>query len=146
MTAISKPRKKAYYAGIVLFIVGFLMFLSNFVIMPLTGLLDEGPVGIIIFLTLAIGGMALMIIGTVVRSIGARGLAGSGVILDPERARQDLKPYSEMVGGMAKDAVQDAGLSLSDREVVEKIKVRCRQCRALNDEGAKFCNQCGGRL
>ncbi|MCC7087298.1 MAG: hypothetical protein IT427_20030 [Pirellulales bacterium] len=27
-----------------------------------------------------------------------------------------------------------------------EVKVRCRQCRALNDEAAKFCNQCGENL
>jgi hypothetical protein len=26
------------------------------------------------------------------------------------------------------------------------VKVRCRKCRALNDEAAKFCNQCGGEI
>lgn len=28
----------------------------------------------------------------------------------------------------------------------EKIKVRCSSCRALNDEGASFCSNCGSRL
>lgn len=26
------------------------------------------------------------------------------------------------------------------------VRVRCRQCRALNDETAKFCNQCGSAM
>ena len=26
------------------------------------------------------------------------------------------------------------------------VKVRCRACSTLNDEKAKFCNQCGGPL
>jgi ribosomal protein L40E len=27
-----------------------------------------------------------------------------------------------------------------------QIKVRCRRCQALNDEAAKFCNQCGAAI
>ena len=26
------------------------------------------------------------------------------------------------------------------------VKILCLKCRALNDESAKFCNQCGARL
>ena len=74
--------------------------------------------------------------------------AGSGVVLDPEKARKDVEPWSRMGGGVVQDA-------LSEIEVVKKIedrfdspkpqviKVRCRSCRMLNDETAKFCNQCG---
>ena len=50
--------------------------------------------------------------------------------------------------------VQDA---LSEVEVVKKIgdrldapepqvKVRCQKCQSLNDETAKFCNQCGAAI
>jgi len=146
MTKISESRKNAYYFGIGLMIFGFIMFLSNFVIMPLTGALDKGPGGIVLFLVLALGGMILMVVGGILRSIGARGLAGSGVILDPERARDDLRPYAEMVGGMAKDAVGGGEFVFGNTEIVEKVKVRCRQCRALNDENARFCDQCGSQL
>ena len=146
MSKISESRKKAYYFGIGLMVFGIIMFLSNFVIMPLTNIMDSGPWGIILFLVLALGGMILITIGSIVRSIGARGLAGSGVLLDPERAREDLSPYSEMVGGMAKDAMGAGGGVFGKTEIVEKVKVRCRQCRALNDENAKFCDQCGSEL
>jgi hypothetical protein len=86
-----------------------------------------------------------------VRSIGARGAAGAGVILDPDQAREDLEPYSRMAGGMVKDVLEEADVDLGRRhrdpeEEVEAIKVRCRKCRALNDEDARFCDQCGGPL
>ena len=28
----------------------------------------------------------------------------------------------------------------------EVVKIRCRNCQALNDESSKFCNQCGAEL
>ena len=43
----------------------------------------------------AIGGMVLIVIGQIVRGIGARGLAGSGVVLDPEKAREDLQSVQQ---------------------------------------------------
>jgi zinc-ribbon domain len=145
MAKISEFRKNTYYFGIGLMIFGFIMFLSNFVIMPLTDVMDNERNGIILFLVLALGGMILAIVGSIVKSIGARGLAGSGVLLDPERAREDLKPYSEMVGGMAKDAMGQ-GVVFGNPKIVERVKVRCPKCRALNDEDARFCDQCGSKL
>ena len=57
-----------------------------------------------------IGGMLLMLDGTGLRSLGARGVAGSGLILEPDRARDYLWPFSRMAGGMAKDALKAAGI------------------------------------
>ena len=44
--------------------------------------------------------MALVVVGQMMRRVAARGLAGSGVLLDPEQAREDLEPYSRMAGGI----------------------------------------------
>ena len=73
------------------------------------------------------------------------------MILDPEQAREDLEPYSRMAGGMVRDVFEEADIDLGRRdrsppEDAESIKVRCRKCRALNDEDARFCDQCGGPL
>ena len=64
-----------------------------------------------------VGGMALLIIGGFVRGIGARGLAGSGVVLDPEQARRELEPYSRMAGGMVKDALDEADVKLGGKRI-----------------------------
>jgi hypothetical protein len=45
----------------------------------------------------------MIVIGAVISNIGARGAAGSGILLDPEQARDDLEPFSRMHGGMLKD-------------------------------------------
>jgi hypothetical protein len=121
------------------------VFLSNFFgnINPATALL----------------GMALMAIGQMVRTAGAQGLAGSGVILDPEQARKDLEPWNRMKGGMVQDAASEVEVvnKFADHldheaeeepapEMKEVVKIRCRACHALNDEAARFCNQCGEPL
>lgn len=91
-----------------------------------------------------VGGL-LIIIGAVTMKIAARGLAGTGIILDPERAREELEPYSRMAGGMVKDALDEAKVSFGSKS--EKVvMVKCRNCGKLNPEDAKFCNGCGREL
>lgn len=99
-------------------------------------------------------GFALMVTGGILMSIGRAGLRGSGLILDPQGARQDLKPWNQAAGGMVEDAIS-ASPQLS--RVVERlgseaqpkrevVKVRCANCRALNEENARFCSSCGATL
>jgi hypothetical protein len=93
----------------------------------------------------AFGGMVLLFIGGFVRGIGARGVAGSGIVLDPQKAREELEPYSRMAGGMAKDALDEAGIDLrGKREKV--VMIKCRSCGKLNEEDSKFCRECGKPL
>jgi hypothetical protein len=51
-----------------------------------------------------------MVIGGILMNIGARGAAGSGLVLDPEKARQDLEPWSRMGGGIVPGAHSGAVL------------------------------------
>lgn len=140
---VSQERKVAYYVGAAFQIVGLLLFLSVFV----TGAMQWGDVSNFDDTTRsmafrAIGGMALAIVGGMIRGIGARGLAGSGVVLDPQRARRDLEPYSRMAGGMAKDALDEVGVSRPSHPA-EVVKIRCRTCGKLNEDDSKFCQECG---
>jgi hypothetical protein len=89
------------------------------------------------------GGMGLIVVGGIICGIGARGLAGSGVILDPEQARSDLEPYSRMAGGMVKDALDEADIKLGTDAPEKVIMIRCRECGKLNEEDSKFCQECG---
>ena len=111
---ISPERKTAYYIGLILMGVGFLLFLSVFV----TGALNMGSTRnfdsqMSSSAIRAVGGMVLMIAGAVIRRIGVRGLAGSGVILDPDKAREDIEPWARMAGGIVKDAVEETGLKIN---------------------------------
>ena len=136
---VSSSRKGAYYLGGALTVVGFVLFFSIFV----TGMMDSGsgsPIGL-----RAVLGMGMMITGAFVRSIGARGLAGSGVVLDPEQARRDLEPYSRMAGGMVKDALEEADVDLGQRSEAV-VMLKCSACGHLNEEDSKFCQECGRPL
>ena len=98
------------------------------------------------FTTFVVWGFVLMVAGTLLRRVGSQGLAGSGLVLDPEQARQDLEPFSRQTGGMVKDALDEADIHLGGQTVREVIKVKCRACGHLNDEHAKFCQECGARM
>ena len=111
---ISSERKGSYYLGLLLMIFGGLLFGYVFLYLA-TSFGDSGRIQRIgsIF-PLAILGMGIIAAGSIFMNIGRRGLAGSGVILNPERARQDVEPWSRMGGGMVKDALDEAGISLGD--------------------------------
>ena len=146
MKQISEERKTAYYLGTGLMIIGGLLFFSVFITSALNfGHFDNFAENASSSAFRAVGGMALLIIGGFIRGIGARGLAGSGVVLDPEQARQELEPYSRMAGGMVKDALDEANVNLGGKP--EKIvMIKCQGCGKLNTEDAKFCQECGKKM
>lgn len=143
---IAPWRKGLYYAGLALMVIGLVAFLSVFVNGFISfsrpfGAFDEG----LGFMVWGMVGFILMLIGSVMRGIGARGLAGSGLVLDPQQAREDLHPYTDALGGMARDAVEGFRAS-GNEETAQLVKVRCPNCKALNHESSKFCDQCGQKL
>jgi hypothetical protein len=143
---ISEGRKTAYYIGMGMMGIGFLVFLSSFLIIAFVMISqpdfnDMGAYGGA-FALCAVCGFFLLVTGGFVMRIGAAGLAGSGVVLDPEKARQELEPYSRMAGGMVKDALDEADVHLggSPQRVV---MIKCPTCGKLNEEDSKFCQECG---
>jgi rRNA maturation endonuclease Nob1 len=67
------------------------------------------------------------------------------VILDPEKARHELEPYSRMAGGMVKDVLEEANVNLGVPST-KVIMIKCRDCGTLNQETAKFCQECGKEI
>ncbi len=144
---ISENRKAAYYIGMILIVVGFVLFfsvlfegvssVSNGPSFGPGGLQDSGPNP-----ATALIGMVLVVVGGILRSVGARGLAGSGAILDPEQAKEELEPYSRAAGGMAKDFLEEADIKLGGG-TEQVVMIRCRECGKLNEEDSKFCQECG---
>lgn len=148
---ISPERKTAYYLGTAMSGLGLLMFLSSFVVF-IANFGDFGNFRSMARTTgfLSFGGLVLLIVGGGVAGVGRSGLAGSGLLLDPRRARRDREPWNRMAGGMVDDVMSEMPIL---REVVGHrdsgepvVKVRCRKCSALNEETSKFCGQCGERL
>lgn len=141
---ISTERKATYYIGLGMIILGFILFISVF----FSGIsaMNDPFSGRGVPFQNAVIGMILMIAGGVVSNIGAKGAAGSGIILDPEKAREDLKPYNEVKGQMINDVLENIDIvdkvtdSIESKEI---IKIKCRNCGSLNDEDAKFCKNCG---
>ena len=108
---ISSRRKLAYTLGLVLVIVGFLSFFVFFIYgaLAMAGVVRfDPPVGVLLAPPV---GMLMIIAGFALRIVVARGTAGGGLVLDPQKAREDLKPWSRMGGGMLKDALEAAGIS-----------------------------------
>ncbi len=140
---ISEGRKTAYYLGAVLMVIGGLSFFSVFISAAIhfgdfSNFEERGRS----MALRAFGGMGLLIAGGIIRGIGAAGLAGSGVVLDPEKARQELEPYSRMAGGMVKDALDEADVHLGGAPQ-RVVMVKCPACGKLNEEDSKFCQECG---
>lgn len=147
MAKISKERKATYYIGLGMIVLGFMLFISVF--FSVASLMNDPFGGSDFSFARAPLGMVLMITGFFVMNIGARGAAGSGLMLDPEKAREDLKPFNEAKGGMINDVIStiDAVDKITkSHEEKQVIKIRCRSCGVLNDEDAKFCKACGKEL
>lgn len=142
---ISKERKMMYYVGNGITVIGFILFLSVFFAAFLNpfGMLGGMMDGSSNPMANSFIGFVLIIIGQFISNIGLKGKAGSGLILDPKQAREDLKPYSTQVGGMLHDVLDEVDLKTDSKEVV---KIRCQSCKALNDEDAKYCKECGAEL
>lgn len=144
-TPIPPYRKVLYYGGFVVILAGLAVFVSNFFRIPRLDGAFERSMGSM--MGRAFVGMGLIVAGGVMRKVGARGLAGSGLVLDPHQARRDVEPWSRMAGGVARDALQETGLlDQGQSKDPAHVKVRCKACRGLNEEDARFCKQCGAAL
>ncbi len=145
---ISDERKITYYIGLVLMIIGFALFMSVFFVSAMPDFWG----GFSSFMIMPPIGMICMIVGRILMNIGAKGAAGSGLVLDPEKAREDLKPYSSAKGGMINDTIEnidivkDISKNRGESQTKEIIKIRCKDCGALNDEDARFCKSCGREI
>ncbi len=176
---ISEGRQLLYYVGMGLTAIGLLLFFSTFLTafdrgpsfddLPFGGspgstIITTSP-GSEAFLPeanrpsqgpkstfgRAFLGFGMIFVGGILMNLGRAGLRGSGVILDPHGARDDLKPWSQAAGGMLDDALSSShvvgqALERSDDKPREIVRVRCPNCRTLNDEDAKFCDNCGAKL
>jgi len=143
---ISNQRKVLYYIGICIVVIGFILFMSSFFVKMDTDFSMETPS----FFKRGVLGMICMIVGFVLTSIGRLGAAGSGLLLDPDIEREDLKAFSESKGRMINDVIENIDIikninqSSKEKGNIEVVKIKCRECGELNDEDAKFCKKCGG--
>jgi hypothetical protein len=138
---VSAGRKVFYYLGVIVMVCGFFTFGSVFV----SGALNFGnfdnfesrgrSMGL-----RAVGGMGLIVLGGILQGIGRMGLAGAGVVLDPQQARRDVEPWSRMQGGVLKDTLDEAGLDLSrigaiTHEAAPDFDTKLRKLHQLYQDG-----------
>ncbi|MEC9475849.1 MAG: hypothetical protein VX764_02295 [Planctomycetota bacterium] len=138
---ITQKQKTGYYLGMILTGIGIIMFTAPFIDVLFNGL-EPNERGLPESFKVALVGFVLLAIGNILRSISARGLAGSGLLLAPKQARKDLEPYSRMAGGMIQDALEESG-GLTSGKAPEKVMIRCQVCKKLNEEDSRFCQECG---
>jgi len=100
---ISNQRKATYYIGICIVVIGFILFMSSFFVNMDT----DFSMGTPSFFKRAVIGMICMIAGSVLSGIGRLGAAGSGILLDPEKTREDLKPFNKSEGKMINDVIEN---------------------------------------
>ena len=151
-------RKVVYIIGNIFLVVGVILFMSSF--FTSFGFFQGrfefierlGFVGSFMFLP--VFGFALIFVGSLLKALGRGGLAGAGLILDPERERRDAEPFSRSKGGKFADSYDEFRSESKIHEDLErvrvsqkeKIMVRCPKCKTLNDEDASFCKSCGEKL
>jgi hypothetical protein len=144
MAKITKERKVTYYIGIGMVGIGFILFISVF--FSAASFMNDpfGGSGIPPF-TNSVIGMVFMIAGSVVMNIGAKGAAGSGLLLDPDKAREDLKPFNEAKGGMINDVISniDAVDQITNsKETREVIKIELHHIKQEADGGENSFENC----
>ena len=141
--SVPRERLAAVYFGTGLMGLGLLIFLSSLLAFGQGSALTTGS-----FSSRALGGVVLIAAGRLIRMLGQRGAAGSGLILDPEQARRDLEPFSRQGGGMLRDALDEAEIDLGRASggSESQIMVRCLACQTLNEEDSKFCRECGAPI
>ena len=157
---ISPERKTLYYIGMTLGVIGILLFVSAFFSVvgnsgpfgsntirvegvggiegyEITGVrVNDGPPS---FVFRAFCGIGLVALGGVLMTVGSKGVAGSGIILDPEQTRRDFEPWSRAAGGMLKDGLDEVGIDieevLSSKAVDSNFGDKLRELHRLYEEG-----------
>ena len=51
-----------------------------------------------------------------------------------------------MAGGMVKDVLDEAQIKNLGHESTKIIMIKCQACGKLNQENAKFCQECGKKM
>lgn len=145
--AISPARRRVHAVGVGAQVLGAAGVALGFLGFAVGGLRSASSFGRegnpVTWWAVAVIGTVLLAVGRGLRRLGARGLAGSGLVLDPDRAAEDLEPWARTGGRLVDEALHE--VRFEGREQPE-VRVRCRSCRALNDEDARYCDQCGAEL
>ena len=134
MNEISPTRKTLHAFGIGMTVLGVILIVVGFVGFVLTGSTFNTRLVVTFFLTFG-SGMGVAVLGQVLRGIAARGVAGSGLVLDPKKARQDLAPWARMGGGIVRDALDESGFAPKQNPQQLPFDEELRRLKSLKDDG-----------
>lgn len=145
---VSGGRRLIYQIGILLQVIGMLLFFSVFIsFINDFGNFDNFDSKAASAQLRGFSGLILAAIGRGLQSLGRNGVAGSGWVLDTEQERKDLEPINRMRGKQLNDVLEEANLNKHlGQNQHQTIKIRCRNCRHLNDETNRFCGGCGKKI
>jgi len=134
---VPPERQAIYYVGVAVSVIGFLLFFSVFVSFAINfGDFDNFEQRARSSVMRGIFGIALILMGGVLAGIGKLGTAGSGLQLNPEKARRDVEPWSRMTGGILQDTLDEAGIKLgSSNADALPFDERLRRLQKLHDDG-----------
>lgn len=152
-------RRWAYYGGAVLQGAGILVFLgffsSSYGVFNRVHAGDETAFTAVphMFSTFPLAILGLLIYGAsqMLRSVGRKGLAGSGLLLSPTREARDAEPWSRSKGARRNFEVEEMTAlrditGASGAAPRQEVRIRCRSCGYLETEDATFCSACGQRV
>jgi hypothetical protein len=129
-------RLVAFYFGMALTGIGILLFLSDFFgFMARFGDFSDFESRSRAGMMRTILGMICIAVGQLMMRFGRSGLAGSGMILDPQRTREELEPWSRMSGGILKDTLDEAGIDLAGSRSGLPFDEQLRRLEMLKREG-----------
>jgi len=80
------------------------------------------------------------------RSMALRGVFGMLMIIGGSVLGGIAALQGRNAGGRSGPSNDGTWSFGSEKDLVGPVKIRCPKCRALNDEAAKFCDQCGAEL
>ena len=84
----------------------------------------------------AITGIVMIGAGGFLTQAGLLGLAASVVLSDPQQARKKVEPLSRLSGGVLKDVLDEAGITVSTAPASERDNAEAlRKLHALKEEG-----------
>lgn len=101
-------------------------------------------------------GLPMTAIGVAITKFAYLGAIKRYMANEASPVGRDVVNYmAEQTKGSVRDLAAAVGKGIQSAQADDKpptaaapaaVKVRCRVCRALNDETAKFCNQCGEKI
>ncbi|MFX1254914.1 MAG: zinc ribbon domain-containing protein [Promethearchaeota archaeon] len=137
-------------SGVVIAVIGLVLFLStafpsitgNMGFEDILGAFGQSFIGSFI-------GLIILFVGSVMVIIGIYVLFFSNIGKIASYVADETAPATTTMSGAVTKGLREGGgipIDVSVTESKEKIKIKCQNCGALNDEDDTYCSKCGESL